>query len=409
MTTPINTTSGPDRECRRCNQESRDARNKDSLSVPCQGAAYRVSLVSDTPVPTTEGWTTLGNIVRGDSVFDEEGRVCHVIAVSGESVEPVFEVLFSDGSSITAGKGHPWMILTPIDYSPGCLNIRRPGPWNAGCWPMATHELDEYLNRPTEGRRTGSSNYIPVAGGLLLPDRELPIDPWILGLWLGDGDSDSATIYSGPEDERHYRERIGKTGELWRVLNPGGRVLRCSLSGGPMPRLLTRLRDLNVFNNKHAPELYLRAGMEQRLALLQGLIDSDGHIYANGRAEFTSKSIRLAEGVQELALSLGMKATIRESGERGVERRVSRHYRVRFTPVLPVATLPRKVDVATAFMERRPKDVLLRIARRRIDSVRDAGMRTTRCISVDSPWGMVLVGRQMLPALVRRSETPKQS
>ena len=86
-----------------------------------------------------------------------------------------------------------------------------------------------------------------------------------------------------------------------------------------MPRRLTRLRDLNVFNNKHAPELYLRAGMEQRQALLQGLIDSDGHIYANGRAEFTSKSIRLAEGVQELALSLGMKATIRESGERGVE------------------------------------------------------------------------------------------
>ena len=172
---------------------------------------------------------------------------------------------------------------------------------------------------------------------------------------------------------------------------------------GPKPRLLTRLRNLEVFNNKHAPDLYLRAGMGQRLALLQGLMDSDGHIYADGKAEFTSKSIRLAEGAQELALSLGMKATIRESGERGVERRVSRHYRVRFTPTLPVATLPRKVNVATAFIERRPKEVSLRIARRRIDAVRDAGMRVTRCISVDSAWGMMLVGRQMLPVLVRRA------
>ena len=403
------TTTGSHRQCLRCDQESIETRSAHIFAVPCERASYRVSLTSETDVPTPDGWSTIGAIKPGQKLFDELGQVCTVTDVSEETQEIAHRLVFSDGSSITAGKGHPWMILTPIDYSPGCLNIRRSGPWNAGCWPMATHELDEYLNRPTEGRQTGSSHYIPVAGGLIPADRELPIDPWILGLWLGDGDSNSATIYTGPEDEPHYRERIGETGELWRVLNPGGTVLRCSLSRGPKPRLLTRLRDLNVFNNKHAPELYLRAGMEQRLALLQGLIDSDGHIYANGRAEFTSKSIRLAEGVQELALSLGMKATIRESGERGVERRVSRHYRVRFTPILPVATLPRKVDVATAFMERRPKDVLLRIARRRIDSVREAGMRTTRCISVDSPWGMVLVGRQMLPALVRRSETPKQS
>ena len=230
MTTPKNTTGGPDRECRRCNQESSDTRNKDFLAVPCQGAAYRVSLVSDTPVPTTEGWTTLGNIVPGDAVFDEEGRVCHVIAVSGEFAEPVSQVIFNDGSSVMVGRGHPWMILTPIDFSPACRNIRRPGPWNAGCWPLATRELAEYLNRPAEEGRTDPCHYIPVASALMLTDRKLPIDPWILGLWLGDGDSDGATIFSAPEDEPHYRNRIGETGELWRVLNPGEKVLRCSLS-----------------------------------------------------------------------------------------------------------------------------------------------------------------------------------
>ena len=116
--------------------------------------------------------------------------------------------------------------------------------------------------------------------------------------------------------------------------------------------------------------------------------------------------MRIAEGVRELALSLGMKATVREAmASLGGERNFD-YYRVRFTPTMPVATLPRKAGVATAFIERRPREAALRIARRRIDAVQDAGMHTTRCISVDSQWGMVLVGRQMLPALVRRAETP---
>ena len=391
-----------DWKCRRCAQTSIDTRNTHPFAVPCQGSAYRVSLVSDTEVPTPEGWTTLGDITPGQEVFDEQGRICMVAEVSGESVERVSEVKFGDGSSLVAGNDHPWMILSPADFFPANLRIYRPGPWNAGCWPMTTQELMFSFNEATE-RQTRPRHYIPVAAPLRLADRELPVHPWILGLWLGDGDSDSATIYCVADDEIHYRANVGETGELWNVLNPGEPVLRCSLARGPKPVLLTRLGGLDLVNNKHTPLRYLRADQEQRLALLQGLIDSDGHVYADGAVEFTSKSIRLAEGVKELALSLGMKATVRESRERGVERRVSRHYRVRFTPILPVATLPRKVGVATAFMERRPKDVLLRIARRRIDSVQEAGIRTTRCISVDSQWGMMLVGRQMVPALVRRA------
>ena len=235
MTTPKNTTGGPDREYRRCNQKSRDARNKDPLSVPYLGAAYRVSLAIDTPVPTATGWTSLGNIVLGERVFDEEGQICTVMDVSEETEEITNRLMFRDGSNIVAGNHHPWMTLTPADFSTANSGIYRPGTWNAGGWPMATIELAFSLNWLKERRRTGSSNYIPVAGGLILGDRELPIDPWILGLWLGDCDSKSATIYTGPEDEPHYRERIRETGELWRVLNPGGRSSGAASPGDPCP------------------------------------------------------------------------------------------------------------------------------------------------------------------------------
>lgn len=300
---------------------------------------------------------------------------------------------------------HPWMILTPSDYYPANLNICRPGPWNAGCWPMTTLHLAFFHNESARWRRP-PRHYTPIAESLDLPEWEPPVDPWLLGLRLGDGNSKYACIICCPDDEPHYRGKVRAIGENWRVLNPGSPVLTCSLAWGHEPRLLTRLRGLKVVRNKHIPPQYLRASREQRLALLQGLIDSDGHVYANGRAEFTSKSHSLAHGVVELVLSLGMKATVRISRARRGSRKVAEHYRVRFTLTLPVATLPRKVNIATAFIERRPNGVTRRIARRRIDEVQDAGMHTTRCISVDSQWGMVLVGRQMLPTLVHRAATP---
>ena len=399
------TTTSSHTPCRRCDRRTIQARRSHIFAVPCEIAGYRVSMAIDTDVPTPEGWTTIGDITPGQRLFDEEGRICTVTDVSGETEELTHRLVFGDGSSIVAGMHHPWMILTPADFSPANLNIYRPGPWNAGCWPMTTLQLAFFHNELT-GWQARPHHYIPIAGVLDLPVWEPPVDPWLLGLWLGDGNSTNGYIVCCPDDEPHYRERVRAIGENWRVLNPEGSVLICSLAWGPKPRFLTRLREMNVVNNKHVPSQFLRASHEQRLALLQGLIDSDGHVYASGRAEFTSKSMRLAEGVRELALSLGMKATVREAMASLGGRKNFDYYRVRFTPTMPVATLPRKVDIATAFIERRPREAALRIARRRIDEVQDAGMHTTRCISVDSQWGMMLVGRQMLPALVRRAETP---
>ena len=132
------TTTGSHRQCLRCDQGSIETRSAHIFAVPCDRASYRVSLTSETDVPTPDGWSTIGAIKPGQKLFDELGQVCTVTDVSEETQEIALRLVFSDGSSITSGKGHPWMILTPIDYSPGCLNIRRPGPWNAGCWPATT-------------------------------------------------------------------------------------------------------------------------------------------------------------------------------------------------------------------------------------------------------------------------------
>ena len=379
--------------------------NTKLIAAPSPPADCGVSLTSDTVIPTPDGWTTLADISPRDSVFDEQGRICIVTDVSAETLNLVYRVTFSDSSDIVTGADHPWMTLTHMDLCPVGRSMFRSGPWHAGCWPVTTRELELLFNRPIE-MRTVKRHYIPVAGVLDLPERDLPVDPWLLGLWLGDGNSKSALVTCSPMDEPHYRERIRKIGENWRVLKPENPVFVCSLAWGPNPRLLTRLRNMNLVNNKHLPDLYLRASQGQRLALLQGLMDSDGHVYPHGRAEFTSKSLRLADGVRELAISLGMKATVKESKARQGGRNVAEHLRVRFAPTISVVTLPRKTDVGNTFMARRPKGAIPRTARRSIRSVTLVGLRATRCISVDSPLGMVLVGRQMLPLLSGRGSRP---
>ena len=243
---------------------------------------------------------------------------------------------------------------------------------------------------------------IPLARPLQLPKRHLPIDPYLLGLWLGDGTSAVADITCHTDDEPHYRYRAWVAGENWRIRNfggPGGDVLTCTLSGEPQPRFLTRLGELGVSRNKHIPTLYLRSGNEQRLALLQGLMDSDGHIDQRAVAEYTSISLRLALGVLELARTLGQKAALVKGKATLYRRVISDKWRVLFTPTIYVASLPRKADRLTEFLERREGIPLTRLMQRYIRDAQYAGTQKTTEIAVDSPSRLFLAGQSMIPAL----------
>ena len=215
-------------------------------------------------------------------------------------------------------------------------------------------------------------------------------------MWLGDCTSAAAIVTCCKEDEPHYRSKMLAVGGKWRVLNPEGNPLHCSLAWGPTPKLRSRLRQLSVLQNKHIPEPYLFSSHRQRLALLQGLVDTDGHIYATGRAEFVSTSQRLAEGTAEIVVSLGMKATVTKSDAAAHRNQKRDVYRVRFSPTLCVASLPRKAERAMEIIEQRAEKTLSTVKQRYVRSVENAGNRPVICISVNSESGMMLVGRQMM-------------
>lgn len=304
----------------------------DSLAARLEGKALAV----DTEVPTPRGWTTMEQLEIGDEVFDEAGTPTTVLAATDVMTDRAcYEVLLSDGSRFVADEQHLWVTRTKAERVRGRAASSR-----------TTKQLAETL-------RTGRewNHHIDIAGAAQYPIREeLPVDPYVLGIWLADGATTSATITTAD-----------------------GQVVD----------------ELRAAGSKQVPQEYLTAGYEQRLALLQGLMDSDGSVETVGRCEFVSMHEHLCDAVVELTASLGLRPVKRKKRMtlNGVEQGPG--YQVTFTPHLPVFRLERKL--ARLRPERRQSRF------RAVVAVRPVAPVPVRCIQVAAPSGMFLVGRTYVP------------
>lgn len=372
--------------------------------VPSHGKA----LALDTPLPTPEGWTTMGGVKVGDRLIDETGNACTVTrateVILGRSC---YEVEFSDGTVIVADADHQW--LTRSDkarrsaYAPrikGRENERPVRPRGKDqshlrTFPsvVTTAEIARTLYAE-RGRRFNHG--VKLAQALDLPDSALLVDPYVLGAWLGDGTSSSAAITSAdPEILREIETAGVSVGEA-RNVGRQGRAATYTLGRAgyrlaqTQESLQAKLRTLGVLNNKHIPTAYLRGSCDQRLALLQGLMDTDGNCMTYGLCEFTSVNRRLAEGVYELCASLGWQPKWQEGRATIDGRDCGPKYRVQVTPDAPVFRLPRK-------RERQHLKPSKRLDYRQIVAVRPIESVPVRCVEVDSPSHLYLASRAMIP------------
>ena len=365
-----------------------------------------IGLADDTPIPTPAGWTALGDMAVGDQSFDQLGRVCTVTAVQPQGVVPVYEVTFDDGATLLAGGCHEWITISDRQRSLIREGTRLLALWAAPVlFGVTTLDIGKSLIH-NAGGCLKANHSIPTAKPLLLSDRDLPIDPYLLGLWLGDGSSSQSLIYCHWDDEPHYFMRARAAGENWSVLREKGNVLTCNLAHGGAVPFRTRLRKLGVLGNKHVPARYLRASREQRVELMKGLMDSDGHVDHRGQAEYTSISEKLALGVLELALTLGQKATIHPGKATLNGKVVSDKFRILFAPTIRVMWLLQKAARLERPLRYREQAAFPRPGQRYIKSVMPTGYRSTTCITVDSPSRMVLAGTSMIPTLTPSPGSP---
>ena len=341
-------------------------------------------LALNTPIPTPDGFTTMGEIQIGDEVFDEKGQICRVVAKSPVDYEEQgYRITFRDGETIIAGARHQWC-----------------GELTYGKRKIVTITTEELFNLKRPDGNDVIRFRIPVARAVDLPNSyELPISPYLMGYWLGNGNAVKPEITIQTCDLYEVLDRIWpdhRLGKRWQ--NTGdSKVVR-------IPVLKKVL--LESFHDKVIPQIYLRASVEQRFELLQGLMDSDGCINdRKGQAVYCSTEKALAESVSELLWSLGIKnaITTAESTTRADWSKPSREcgrvatgetiYTVKFTAFddLPIAGLERKQKNA---VPRNPKTRSHFRYIRSIEKVQNPGMQ---CIQVDSPSHMYLAGRSFVP------------
>lgn len=359
---------------------------------PCQRVVFKKAaqtagpLALDTVLPTMTGQTTMGEVRVGDRLLDERGQECRVTYVSEVFLgRQCFKVTFDDGQEVVCDDAHLWTVL---DFTKTKKVEEK------------TLHLRDF--RSTHIRSRGRKWYgVRVIPGAKFAHADLPVDPYVLGVWLGNGSAwmNHVTVHEDDGEEIAEYLRQGGVNAMFRlpewrkgkganiILDPTRKV-----EGGEGTRsaVFTALRGLGVVRNKHIPMAYLRASTEQRMALLQGLMDTDGTVDKKGRAAFCNASWALIEGVQDLLRGLGKKTTtawepgrVRTINE-GKETLTKGTWTVEWTPYAEAN--PFRLRRKRERVEGQTKERLRsKTGVRRIVDVRPVPSVPVRCISVDSP------------------------
>lgn len=348
-----------------------------------KGSGKGVTLL--TPILTPSGWRRFGDLAVGDYVFHPSGKPTMVTQVHPIDQWDTWEVEVSDGTVLTFTGEH---LFTVDEFVGGPKRKRRTLDVRA----MAREGL--VFDRPltkgsTKATKAGVGKFaLPETEPLEFPERDLPVDPWVLGYWLGDGSTGFGSATADVDDVPHVRERCRAAGyELsdLRQKKEGGRARQFTILG-----LSSDLRKVGVLQDKHIPEEYLYASVEQRRALIQGLMDSDGYIDKKGSAEYCQVHKQIADGMAFLLRSMGVKVNVRESEAKLYGRVTGPRYRLTFKPYKHqnLVTLPRRAE---RVQEQRRKPIP-----RVIKDVRRVAPVDARCITVAAEDGLYLVGETMV-------------
>ena len=247
------------------------------------------ALACYTPVLTQAGWKMHGDLQVGDFVYTPKG-LSKVIATKHYSDSHCMRVGFRGNQEIVCGSDHSWKVMK--------WNSKRAKGEERIGWESVHNQTSQLMSNHKHP-------YIPVTGYSSSPV-DLPIEPYTLGAWLGDGDNSGGRV-CGP-DEKVF-ESIRKDGY---ELSESHCPTRAPFQTRTVYNLVKELRKQNLLHNKHIPPIYFAASVGQRLALLQGLMDTDGNMsktYGNG-ATFVQKKEQLSHDVLALINSLGFRAGI---------------------------------------------------------------------------------------------------
>lgn len=331
----------------------------------------------DALVKTPSGWVEMGSISIGDTITAWDGTDTKVIGLYPQGTLPIYRITFSDGRSTECSLDHLWRVTSSGWYNHGKRTR-----------VLKTLEIARLLKLRNYRERLSIDLCLPSTGH----DIELPLDPYLLGIFLGDGSMSQKFVTLTAPDE-HIRERIT-------ALLPGGcQLVHRSrydyyvkkpdglLGPNPLKEVFASLDLMGKHSyNKAVPKLYLEASLSQRLRLIQGLLDSDGTVGKNnGTISYCTTSEELSKNFTYLIRSVGGIATTHSRRTSYVHNGEKRTGRISYTTVVrykkpsDLFTLPRKRDLV------KDDGQYVHRLRLKIESVEFSRHADAQCIAIDHP------------------------
>ncbi|HMS43558.1 MAG TPA: SNF2-related protein, partial [Pyrinomonadaceae bacterium] len=346
----------------------------------------------DAKILTKNGWKLMGKIEVGDEIIGSKGKPIKVLGVYPQGEKDIYKVTFSDKSSTECCQEHLWTVNTPLrnsrNYSPKIMSLK---------------EITDFGLRD----KAGNCNwFIPIVEAVEFEAKDFYLDPYLLGVLIGDGGLTRGVAFSSVDEE---------------IISEVGRLLpnnynlkhkdRCDyqivkIKGGKFDANFV-VREVKLLNlnkrseNKHIPFDYLHASVEQRISLLQGLLDTDGYCSKESTVQFYSTSEQLADDVIFLVRSLG--GLVRKS----IKKTTHRDCYV-LTLALPDNIKPFRLSRKAMRYQPRVKYK----PSRAIISVEYVGKKQAQCIKVDAEDSLYVTDDfilthntlQALAVLVERAE-----
>lgn len=340
----------------------------------------RHKLADSTPILTyNKGWTTHGDLEIGDYVFGLNGEPTKIIGVSEKEICDRL-ITFTNGSKILAHEGHLWSV-----YRRG----------NDKLQVVSTKDMEDNFSYVEKNDKKRYRFQLPLMSPIQYAEKELPIDPYWLGYWLGDGTYNKPCITHDKEDG-YFIDVVPYEVSSQSIHKDTG-VYTTYFS---KDNLINKLKNLNLFKNKHIPQLYKESSFEQRLHLLAGLIDSDGSVDAQGRVRFINTNKKLIDDVFELCMGLGLypyRMTPYKASKINEYKKNSKSlfihsnkdcYHIGFQPRFSIpTTIPRKKITE--------KGLRRRLSITNIEKVDEGELG--KCIEVDAEDGIYLAGNELIP------------
>ena len=323
----------------------------------------------DTPILTNIGWVNMGDLTLQHKVFDKDGKMCNIKNISNIHNKKCLKIIFDNKEEIISDFEHRWLIHKGNNKK-GLV--------------MTTQDIKDYIDSFNKPLSSFQTLRILNNEAIDIPNIELPIDPYVFGVWLGDGHKADGKITQ-------------MNNKVWKEIEHRGYLLSADLSQGGAGLAQTRtvyglekeLRKLNLLKNKHLPEIFILSSKKQKIDILRGLMDSDGY-YNKHRKRFVLSTTKKnqVEFCTELLASLGIKSTV-ISCKKYCKEKIIKGFDVCFTTELFNPFLCRNENIKIKTNKQNTY--------RRIVSVEEVEQVLTKCIEVDSVSHTFLCTKRLIP------------